>query len=76
MKFQASQKGRPDRKESRMDEREIRELLAELLLDEEDRIGVRNVESFHDAGLMTNNEGLVVRMEDGGEFQLTIVRRN
>jgi hypothetical protein len=60
MKFKASQKCRPDRKESEMDETGIRELLTELLLDEEDGIGVRNVESFHDAGLMTNNEGLAI----------------
>ena len=57
-----------------MDERGIRELLTELLLDEEDGIGVRNVESFHDAGLMTHNEGLVLSMEDGREFQLQIVQ--
>ena len=57
-----------------MDERGIRELLTELLLDEEDGIGVRNVESFHDAGLMTSNEGLVLTMEDGREFQLQILQ--
>jgi hypothetical protein len=57
-----------------MDESGIRELLTQLLLDEEDGIGVRNVESFHDAGLMTSNEGLVLRMEDGREFQLQIVQ--
>ena len=57
-----------------MGERGIRELLTELLLDEEDGIGVRNVESFHDAGLMTSNEGLVLAMEDGREFQLQILQ--
>lgn len=57
-----------------MGERGIRELLTELLLDEEDGIGVRNVESFHDAGLMTSNEGLVLTMEDGREFQLQILQ--
>ena len=57
-----------------MDEREIRELLADMLLDDENGAEVRNVETFQDAGLMTSAEGLVVRMEDGQEFQLTIVR--
>jgi len=32
------------------------------------------VESFEEAGVMTTNKGLVVRMGDGSEFQLTIVR--
>lgn len=58
-----------------MDERGMRELLADLLLDDEDlNAGRRDVRSFEDEGLMTNNEGLVVRMEDGSEFQLQIVQ--
>lgn len=31
------------------------------------------VRSFHDAGIMTSNKGLVVKTADGQEFQLTIV---
>jgi hypothetical protein len=57
-----------------MSESEMRELLTELLLDDENGAEVRNCESFENAGLMTNNEGVVVRFEDGREFQLTIVR--
>jgi hypothetical protein len=30
--------------------------------------------TFADAGLMTNDEGLVLRLADGSEFQLTIVQ--
>ena len=30
--------------------------------------------TFRDVGMMTMNEGLVVRMKDGSEFQLKIVR--
>lgn len=35
---------------------------------------VREVRSFADEGVLTNNKGLVIRLEDGSEFQLTIVR--
>jgi len=30
--------------------------------------------SFEDAGIMTRNRGVVFRMKDGSEFQITIVR--
>ncbi|MDT8900095.1 hypothetical protein [Anaeroselena agilis] len=30
--------------------------------------------TFADAGVMTGNKGLVVRMDDGSEFQITIVK--
>ena len=33
-----------------------------------------SVKSFDRAGVMTNNEGLVVRFDDGSEFQVTIVQ--
>ena len=36
--------------------------------------GVDSVRTFEDAGVLTNNRGLVIRMSDGAEFQLTIVR--
>jgi hypothetical protein len=57
-----------------MDEIEFRELLADMLLDDENGAQVRHVENYRDAGLMTSAEGLVINMEDGREFQLTIVR--
>lgn len=34
----------------------------------------RGVIPFRDAGVMTNNAGLVVRLSDGSEFQITVVR--
>lgn len=59
----------------RMTETDFRDVLTDLLLDDEgDMHGQRNVRSFEDSGLLTKNEGLVVRMEDGSEFQVTIVR--
>ncbi len=36
--------------------------------------GIREVVTFKDAGVLTRNEGLVVTLDDGTEFQLTIVR--
>jgi len=33
------------------------------------------VRSFEDAGVMTSNAGIVVRLADGSEFFVTVVRR-
>ena len=30
--------------------------------------------SFESVGMLTRNEGLVVRMKDGSEFQITVVK--
>jgi hypothetical protein len=35
---------------------------------------IREVRSFQDEGVMTYNKGLVIRLNDGSTFQLTIVR--
>ena len=35
---------------------------------------VELVQTFEEAGIMTNNKGLVVRMKDAREFQITIVQ--
>ena len=40
------------------------------LLDRE----VARTSSFGDAGVLTTNAGLVVRMSDGAEFQVTVVQ--
>ncbi len=32
------------------------------------------IASFEEAGLLTSNEGLVIRLDDGTEYQLTVVR--
>lgn len=32
------------------------------------------IETFEDAGILTMNKGLVVRLHDGSEFQITIVQ--
>ena len=36
--------------------------------------GVRDAVPFDEAGVLTNNAGLVVRMDDGSEYQITVVR--
>jgi hypothetical protein len=35
---------------------------------------IRRVSSFADAGVLTADTGLVVRLHDGSEYQITIVR--
>jgi len=30
--------------------------------------------SFEEAGILTNNKGLVIKLRDGSEFQITIVK--
>ncbi len=37
-------------------------------------VQIRHVLTFDEAGLLTRNEGLVIQMTDGAEFQITIVK--
>ena len=63
-----------------MNEKGFESRLAEILNDEGDvkeildPHGVRKVATFADAGVLTMNAGLVITMDDGAEFQITIVR--
>lgn len=62
-----------------MSEREIREALEYVLCDGEAfegvlDTGVRAV-SFGNAGLLTRDEGIVLVLDDGSEFCLTVTRR-
>ena len=36
--------------------------------------GIHIAQPYDELGILTNNAGLVVRMDDGSEFQLTVVR--
>jgi hypothetical protein len=62
-----------------MNETDIRQAL-ELALwgeDLEEALGdtaPRDIRSFGDAGVLTRNEGLVLRLSDGSEFQITVVQ--
>lgn len=53
-------------------EKDLRNWLIEAIedFDKEDL----DIMTFREAGLLTSNEGLVLRFESGEEFQLTIVR--
>lgn len=58
-----------------MTESEFVEYLDEALMwaSEEDGM-IIGASNFQDVGMMTRNEGLVVRMSDGSEFQVTVVK--
>lgn len=68
-----------------MNDQEIKGLIGELLgsaeygdsLDETEAAEVlqeqvSSVADFQDVGMMSSDAGLVVRMEDGSEFQITV----
>ncbi len=60
-----------------MNEQAIREALelvlnGELSLEDTALEETRVVRSFEEAGILSSDEGLVLRMQDGSEFQLTI----
>ena len=62
-----------------MDEQTFQDSLKEILesLEEQDCISeleVRRVSTFEEAGVMTRNAGLVVRLKDNSVFQVTIVQ--
>lgn len=60
-----------------MNECDFREVVHEILaldIDEHDSL-ISSVNTFREAGMLTMNEGLVVRTDDGSEFQLTIAKR-
>ena len=48
---------------------DVKELIRELLENE----GLE-VETYEEAGLLTRNDGLVIKTEDGDEYQVTIVK--
>lgn len=54
-------------------EDEMQEALLELF-EQVDQEGEIEVVTFADAGVLTQNRGLVVRTREGAEFQLTIVQ--
>ena len=61
-----------------MDEKNVVEILKDSLElssmeDFEDIIS--RIASFSEAGLLTNDDGLVLYLNDGSEFQITVLRR-
>lgn len=62
-----------------MTEKEIESYLAEAIQlrnEESDSDSEPNIDalSYEEAGILTRDEGLVLRTPDGDEFQITIVR--
>ena len=47
--------------------------LAEAI-EEYDGWNVRRVQTFRDSGMLSNNNGLVIDLQDGSQFQITIVQ--
>lgn len=70
--------GPPSGKGNEMNEYDIVEGLRALLPGEvfegDASAEVVSVSSFEEAGLMTTNRGVVVRFDDGSEFQLSVVQ--
>ena len=54
----------------KMSERGLERRLVNLL---QSKPQVRNAGSFEEHGVLTNNRGLVIELENGQEFQVTIV---
>jgi len=65
-----------------LDEEKFEELLYNMfdhfydLHDDYEELECNKVQSFKEAEILTTNRGLVVRLYNGKEFQLTIVRSN
>ena len=62
-----------------MDARRFERWLAEAIEErraetDEDEDPIRDVEDFVQAGMLTNDRGLVVRFADGSEIQVTLVQ--
>lgn len=57
-----------------MSEKEMAMALSEALYENED-FEINNVRTFEEAGMLTRDAGLIIKLLDGSEFQVTIVRR-
>ena len=55
-------------------EREIADAIAGALQYGEPLDATRSIQTFEGAGVMTYNDGLVLTLEDGTEYQITVVR--
>lgn len=55
----------------KMSEHDVIDQIGEMLYGIEE---ITRICTFEEAGLMTNNKGLVIRYDDGTEFQVTVVQ--
>jgi hypothetical protein len=60
--------------EQEFEEQLVVALAHEASVFEDEGNAVEQVTTFREAGILTSNRGLVVRMDDGSEFQVTVVR--
>ena len=56
-------------------EQKMQDYLAEVLewSSQEDGM-IKTIDTFEELDVMTNNKGLVIRMQDGSKFQIVIVK--
>ncbi|MFA5291926.1 MAG: hypothetical protein WC496_02715 [Phycisphaerae bacterium] len=54
-----------------INEKMMAETIQQALAEQDD---VRSVMTYDEAGMLTRNNGLVVRTGDGSEFQITVVQ--
>ena len=61
----------------KLTEQKIQDYLVEVLdwASNEDGM-VKTIETFEELDMMTNNKGLVIRMQDNSKFQLVIIKSN
>ncbi len=57
-----------------MSEKEMAMALSEALYENEE-LEINNVRTFEEAGMLTRDAGLIIKLLDGSEFQVSIVRR-
>lgn len=57
-----------------MDAKEFQDILYSILLEDEVYEVIKSIRNFQDAGFLTNDKGLVIKLKDGSEFQVTIVQ--
>jgi hypothetical protein len=57
-----------------MSTQELENYLLEILSDHMEDGEISDFDTFESKGLLTNNSGIVLSMEDGSEFQLQIVK--
>ena len=57
-----------------MSEKEMAMALNEALYENEE-LEINNVRTFEEVGMLTRDAGLIIKLLDGSEFQVTIVRR-
>jgi hypothetical protein len=60
-----------DPEEDEDDEESMLDLLTEAIEDSDD-IETRRIETFQENGLLTRDKGLVLKMRDGSEYQITV----